>query len=332
MFIVGMEIDFGRLRAKFSDAFLIGQSGIVFPFFFGICLSLCLYKDFCAAEVSFLPFALFIGVAMSITAFPVLARIIKEKNLGGTMIGIVSISSAAIEDVTAWSILALVIAVAKSTSVVTSIVSLAMVILFLAAMLLIVKPLLQKYQGYLFNSSRPDVFGITFIIALLLVSSIATDVLGVHAVFGAFITGLIMPAEIKLASPVKVKLEDFTSVLLLPIFFALTGLKTQFALLNSPYLWAIFALVLFVAVAGKLVGVVVAARVAKINWRDSFALGILMNTRGLMELIALNIGYDMGVISGPIFTLLVLMAIITTFMTGPLLNLVLKKDPGVAPA
>ena len=203
-----------------------------------------------------------------------------------------------------------------------------MVVLFLAVMLLMVKPLLRKYQGYLFNTSRSDIFGITVILGLLLLSSIATDVLGVHAVFGAFIAGLIMPAEIKSGTMVKVKLEDFTSVLLLPIFFALTGLRTQFGLLNSTYLWCIFGLVLLVAVAGKLVGVILAARVSKISWRDSFTLGILMNTRGLMELIALNIGYDMGVISGPIFTLLVLMAIITTFMTGPLLNLTLNKQPG----
>ena len=325
MFIVGMEIDFGKLKAKASEAFLIGQSGIVFPFFFGICLSLFLYKEFCPIGVRFLPFALFMGVAMSITAFPVLARIVKEKKLSGTMVGVVSLSSAAIEDVTAWSVLALIIAVAKSTSIATSIVSLLMVVLFLGVMLLIVRPVLQKYQGYLFRANRSDVFGITVIMALLLLSSIATDVLGVHAVFGAFIAGLIMPAEIKEGPLVKVKLEDFTTVILLPIFFALTGLRTQFGLLNSPYLWCIFGLVLFVAVAGKLVGVILAARVSKISWRDAFTLGILMNTRGLMELIALNIGYDMGIISGPIFTLLVLMAIITTFMTGPLLNLTLNK-------
>ncbi len=327
MFIVGMEIDFSKLKAKASEAFLIGQSGIVFPFFFGICLSLFLYKEFSPPGVRFLPFALFIGVAMSITAFPVLARIVKEKKLSGTMVGIVSLSSAAIEDVTAWSVLALVIAVAKSTSIATSVVSLLMVVLFLGVMLLIVRPLLQKYQGYLFSSNRSDIFGITFIIALLLLSSIATDILGVHAVFGAFIAGLIMPEKVKSGPLIKVKLEDFTSVILLPIFFALTGLRTQFGLLNSPYLWCIFGLVLFVAVAGKLVGVILAARFSKISWRDAFTLGILMNTRGLMELIALNIGYDMGVISGPIFTLLVLMAIITTFMTGPLLNLTLNKQP-----
>jgi Kef-type K+ transport system membrane component KefB len=273
-----------------------------------------------------LPFALFIGVAMSITAFPVLARIVKEKKLNGTIVGTISLSSAAIEDVTAWSLLALIIAVAKSTSIATSVMSLLLVILFIAVMILIVQPLIKKYQGLLFSPSRSDIFGITLIIALLLVSAIITDVLGVHAVFGAFIAGLIMPAEIKNASPVKIKLEDFTSVLLLPVFFALTGLKTQFGLLNSFYLWGLFALVLLVAVAGKLLGVVIAARVSKIGWRDSLVLGVLMNTRGLMELIALNIGYDLGVISGPVFTLLVLMAIITTFMTGPLLNLILRKD------
>jgi len=289
-----------------------------------------LYKDFCPAGVSFLPFALFIGVAMSITAFPVLARIVKEKGLTGTMVGTVSISSAAIEDVTAWSLLALIIAVAKSTSIATSILSLLLVILFVGIMFLIVRPLLNKYQGLLFSSSRSDIFGITVIISLLLISAVTTDVLGVHAVFGAFIAGLIMPAEIKLNSPVKIKLEDFTSVLLLPIFFALTGLKTQFGLLNSLFLWQLFGLILCVAIAGKLIGVILAARVARIGWRESWVLGVLMNTRGLMELIALNIGYDLGVISGPIFTLLVLMAIITTFMTGPLLTLILKKNKPVS--
>ena len=326
MFIVGMEIDFGKLRTKVAEAFLISHSGIVFPLFLGMGLSFFLYNEFCPQGISFLPFALFMGVAMSITAFPVLARIVKEKNLGGTKAGIVSISSAAIEDVTAWSLLALIIAVAKSTSIATSVLSLQLVIMFIAFMLLVMRPLLKKYQHLLFNPNRSDIFGITLIIAVLFLSAITTDVLGVHAVFGAFITGLIMPDEINHKSPVKIKLEDFTSVVLLPIFFALTGLKTQLGLINSIHLWVIFGLVLMVAIAGKLGGVVIAARFSKIGWRDSLILGVLMNTRGLMELIALNIGYDLGVISGPIFTLLVLMAIITTFMTGPLLNLILTKD------
>jgi len=241
-------------------------------------------------------------------------------------VGTVSLASAAIEDVTAWSVLALIIAVAKSTSVTTSIVSLLLVILFILVMFYVIKPLLQKYVSLLFNTGRSDVLGITIVITILLLSAITTDVLGVHAVFGAFIAGLIMPIDIKLKSPVKTKFEDFTTVLLLPIFFALTGLKTQFGLLNSWYLWGIFALVLLVAVSGKMGGVVMAARFSTIKWRESVILGVLMNTRGLMELIALNIGYDLGVISGPIFTLMVLMALITTFMTGPLLNLIMNKD------
>lgn len=326
MFLVGMEIDLGKLRSKISAALIISHSGIVFPFILGVFLSLFLYRDFCPGNVSFLPFALFIGVAMSITAFPVLARIIKEKKLGGTMIGTVSIASAAIEDVSAWFILALVIAVAKSTSVTTSVLSLLLVILFIIIMFYVVMPLMKKYHGLLFNSSRSDIFGITFVVTILLLSAITTDVLGVHAVFGAFIAGLVMPAEIKFNSPVTVKLEDFTSVFLLPIFFALTGLKTRFNALNSWHLWCVFGLVLLVAVAGKLGGVIIAARFNKISWRNSIALGVLMNTRGLMGLIALNIGYELGVISEAMFTLLVLMAIITTFMTAPLLNLTLNKD------
>ena len=326
MFLVGMEIDLGKLRSKASAAVLIGHAGIVFPFTLGMFLSLYLYQDFCPAGVGFLPFALFIGVAMSITAFPVLARIVKEKKLSNTMAGTVSIASAAIEDVTAWSVLALIIAVAKSTSVTTSVLSLLLVVLFIVIMFYVLRPLLQKYHMLLFSSGRSDILGITLVVAILLLSAITTDVLGVHAVFGAFIAGLIMPAEIKVNSPVKVKFEDFTTVLLLPIFFALTGLKTQFGLLNSGYLWGVFALVLLVAVAGKMGGVVTAARFSKIGWRDSVVLGVLMNTRGLMELIALNIGYDLGVISGPIFTLMVLMALVTTFMTGPLLSLILNKD------
>ena len=326
MFLVGLEIDLGKLRSKVSAVVMIGYTGIIAPFVLGIILSIFLFHEFSPAGVNFLPFALFTGVAMSITAFPVLARIVKEKNLGSTMVGTVSLASAAIEDVTAWSILALVIAIAKSTSFLTSILSLMLVVLFLIMMFYIVRPLLQKYHSLLFNSSRSDVFGITAVVTILLASAITTDVLGVHAVFGAFIAGLIMPFEIKFRSPVKVKFEDFTTVLLLPIFFALTGLKTQLALINSFYLWAIFSLVLLVAVAGKLGGVVVAARFSKISWRDSIVLGVLMNTRGLMELIALNIGYDLGVITAPVFTLMVLMAVITTFMTGPLLGLILNKD------
>ena len=326
MFLVGMEIDLDKMRSKATAALLISHSGIVFPFGFGCFLGLVLYREFCPAGISFLPFALFIGVAMSITAFPVLARIVKEKKLSGTLLGNLSLTSAAIEDVTAWSILALVIAVAKSTSVTTSILSLLLVALFIVLMFYVVRPALQKYHGLLFNKSRSDIFGITFVVAILFLSAITTDVLGVHAVFGAFVAGLIMPAEIKLNSPVTIKFEDFTTVLLLPVFFALTGLKTHFNALNSIYLWLIFGFTLLVAIAGKLGGVVLAARFSKIGWRDSLALGVLMNTRGLMGLIALNIGYDLGIISASLFTILVLMAVITTFMTGPLLNLILNKD------
>ncbi len=326
MFIVGMEIDFDKLKAQAGDAMLIGLSGIIFPFLLGVCISTYLYGEFCLQGVGFVPFALFIGVAMSITAFPVLARIVKEKKLGGTPIGTISISSAAIEDVTAWSLLAFVIAVAKSTSVSTSLISLLMVLLFLAIMLFIVKPVLQKYEGILFNPNQPEIYGITFIVAILLICAIITDVLGVHAVFGAFIAGLVMPVGIKQGPRVKLKLDDFTSILLLPVFFALTGLKTSFALLNTRHLWYVFSIVFLVAVAGKFIGVIGAGRIRNISWRNSFILGVLMNTRGLMELIALNIGYDLGVISDAVFTLMVLMAIITTFITGPLLSIILSKE------
>ena len=327
MFVVGMELDLNVLRNRAQEAFLVSHASIVFPFTMGVGLSYWLYARFVPPGIGFLPFALFMGIAMSITAFPVLARIVQERGLSRTRIGGVAITCAAVDDITAWCLLAAVIAIVKAGSIVSSIWTIALAATYVAGMLLLVRPFLKKLGDIYADreSLSKPVVAVFFLILLL--SAYATEIIGIHALFGAFLAGVIMPANVRFRNIFIDKVEDVALVLLLPLFFVFTGLRTQIGLLNDPGLWKWCGVIVAVAVAGKFLGSALPAKLLGNSWRESLMLGALMNTRGLMELIVLNIGYDLGVLSPEIFAMMVIMALVTTFMTGPVLGLIDRVLP-----
>lgn len=324
MFVIGMEVDFSVLKNKMNETLVISHAGIVVPFFLGTVISFWVYEEYAADKTDFLPFALFIGISMSITAFPVLARIIQERNLTKTPIGILSIASAANDDVTAWCLLAIVIAVAKAGTFVSALYTVGLTLLFIAVMFLVIRPFLKKIGELYANSEVINKSFVGFIFLILVISSTATEIIGIHALFGAFIAGVIMPVNLGFRKVMMEKVEDISLIFFLPLFFAFTGLRTEIGLINTPELWGICLIFITIAILGKLGGCGIAARLVGESWKDSLIIGTLMNTRGLMELVALNIGYEMGVLPPEIFVILVIMALITTFMTTPLLNLVEK--------
>lgn len=333
MYVIGMELEVSAIRKQAFGAVLVSHTSIILPFTLGMILAYFIYTSYAPANISFLAFSLFMGIAMSITAFPVLARILQEKGLTKTNLGSMSITSAAIGDLTAWFILAAVIAIVKAGSSFSVLYSLGMTLLYVAVMIFLVRPLLHRLGTIYAHHEIKRKTVIAVIFMLLLLSSYATEVIGIHALFGAFIVGVIMPSSLNFRSIVTEKIEDVSIVLLLPLFFVFNGLRTQIGLLNQPHLWVTFGWVLLVAVVGKFGGSAIPARIIGQNWKDSLSIGVLMNTRGLMELIILNIGYDLGILSPEIFTMMVLMAIVTTCMTGPALDLIhwLMKDRPVKP-
>jgi Kef-type K+ transport system membrane component KefB len=325
MFIVGMELNLRHLREKGSAAVMISHASIIVPFLLGTTLSLFLYRDLAPPETSFNAFALFIGVAMSITAFPVLARILEDRGLSQTYLGSIAITCAAVDDVTAWCILALVIALVKATGVAISVTTVVLTLVFAGLMVFVVRPQL----GRIIKDPDSQIHRrrlIPFILAFVLGCALLTETIGIHALFGAFVAGVVMPPSTEFRIFLKDKLEAFGSYALLPLFFAFTGLRTQVGLLTGWYDWLLCAVIILVAIAGKLGGSMLMSRWTGMTWSQSFAIGVLMNTRGLVELVVLNIGYDLGILSGRIFAMMVLMALVTTFMTGPLLSLVKTRD------
>ncbi|MCL9805449.1 cation:proton antiporter [Flavobacterium amniphilum] len=322
MFIVGMELDIKILKNKAHDAVVISHASIIIPFALGMGLAYFIYHSFAPEGVQFLSFALFMGIAMSITAFPVLARIVQERNLNKTKLGTVAITCAAADDITAWCILAAVIAIVKAGSVVSSFYTIFLAAVYVLAMIKVVRPFLKRVgdlHATKDNMSKP-VVAIFFL--TLIISAYATEVIGIHALFGAFMTGAIMPDNMRFRNLFIEKIEDVALVLLLPLFFVFTGLRTQIGLLNDGNLWKITGLIILVAVVGKFFGSALAAKFVGQNWKDSLSIGALMNTRGLMELVVLNIGYDLGVLTPEVFSMMVIMALVTTFMTGPALDLI----------
>lgn len=322
MFVVGIELDVKLIRKQAQDAVIISHASIIIPYTLGMALAYFLYVQFAPPDISFLSFALFLGIAMSITAFPVLARVVQERNLTKTKLGALAITCAAADDVTAWCILAAVIAIVKAGTFVSSLYTIALATGYVLLMLKIVKPFLNRlgsiYEGReMFSRSL-----MAFVFMILLASAYTTEVIGIHALFGAFLAGVIMPDNFNFRKIVTDKIEDVSIVLLLPLFFVFTGLRTQIGLLNSASLWLICGVVILVAVLGKFGGSAFAAKIVGQSWKDSLSIGALMNTRGLMELVVLNIGYDLGILSPQVFAMLVIMAVVTTFMTGPALDLI----------
>lgn len=322
MFVVGMELDLKVLKNKAHEAVVISHASIIFPFALGIGLAYFIYPHFAPAGIKFASFALFTGISLSITAFPVLARIIQERGIHKTRLGSIVITCAAADDITAWCILAAVIAIVKAGSFVSALYTIALAGAYVLLMIKIIRPFLKRV-GELYIAKEHLSKGIIALFFLtLIISAYATEVIGIHALFGAFMAGAMMPEDAKFRSIFVEKVEDIALVLLLPLFFVFTGLRTQIGLLNDAYLWQITALIIVVAVTGKFVGSALAAKFMGQSWKNSLTIGALMNTRGLMELIVLNIGYDLGVLKPELFAMMVIMALVTTFMTGPALDLI----------
>jgi len=321
MFVVGMELDVDELKQQAHTAVLVSKVSILCPYLLGVAASLWLFPSLGVPGTRFLAFALFIGISMSITAFPVLARILEERGLTRTVLGSTAIACAATNDVMAWTVLAVVVTIAKAGGLAVTFLSIMLVMLFLAIMLVWIRPRLPGWIGRTAIEHRAPGKGVMAgVLVFLFGSALVTDVIGIHALFGAFLAGVVMPRHGEFRPVLKERLEHFSSVFLLPLFFAFTGLRTQIGMLD-PSGWVICLGLILTATAGKLGGTMVAARLTGVNWIDSFALGALMNSRGLVELIALNIGYDLGILSPPMFTMLVVMALVTTALTGPLLSL-----------
>lgn len=326
MFIVGMEVNPQSLRQRAHSAVLISHVGILAPFMLGTALALFLYLPLAPRGVSYVAFALFMGIAMSITAFPVLARIIEQRGLSGSSLGSTAIAAAAVDDATAWCVLAVVLAIARSEDLSGTALTVGLALAFCVAMLFLIKPWLRKLTERATYSAAYSngVFAGTLLFAFG--SALFTETIGIHALFGAFLAGAVLPPQEILRVPVKERLETFSTVFLLPLFFAFTGLRTQIGLMNDWQSWILCGCIIMVAIVGKLGGTTLAARWTGMSWRESLSIGALMNTRGLMELIALNIGYELGILSAEIFAMMVLMALATTFMTGPVLSFIETRN------
>jgi len=332
MFIIGMELDMGVIRTRAKAALFISNASIIVPYLMGLILAYFMYSRFAPAGAGFISFALFMGIAMSITAFPVLARIVQERGITRTSLGMIAITSAAINDITAWGILAVVVAIANATAIAGALVTILLSLAYIALMLLLVRPMLEKIAAKYTARETVSKTIVAAVFSVMLFSAFITESIGIHALFGAFMAGVIMPENIRFKSIMAEKIEDVSLVLLLPLFFVYTGLRTEIGLLNNVDLWGAALLVIVVAVAGKFLGSAIAARITGQSWKNSFTLGALMNTRGLIELVALNIGYDIGILSPEIFTMLVLMALVTTFMTGPamaFINFIFKTQEAI---
>lgn len=316
MFVIGMELNLKVLKNTAYEATVISHASIIIPFALGIALAYYLYPSFAPTNIPFSSFSLFIGISMSITAFPVLARIVQEKGLHKTKIGALSLICAAINDITAWCLLAVIIAVVKAGSFASSIYTIVFAIAYVFLMISVVRPFLKK----IVSSSKSDISLnktlVVIVFLVLLISSFMTETIGIHALFGAFMAGTIMPENIRFRKLFIEKIEDVALVLFLPIFFVISGLKTEIGLIDNSNLWELTGIIIAVAIAGKFIGSAAAAKFVGQSWKDSLTLGTLMNTRGLMEIVVLNIGYDLGVLNAEIFVMLILMALITTFMTG----------------
>jgi Kef-type K+ transport system membrane component KefB len=318
MFTVGMEANVEQLRNRVAHTFAISNASVAIPLALGMLAAIPTY-ELLAPDTTFSGFALFLGVAMSITAFPVLARILIERGMLIGRVGTTALVAAAIDDLTAWFLIALALAVASSSSAGGVLETIGLSCLFVAVMLLVVRPLLRLVARGYEKWERGDLLAL--VLAGVLACAYFTEQIGISLIFGAFLMGLIMPRRTRLKEAAETRIQTFVLLVLLPLFFAYTGLRTNVGLLDRSELWLIGGGLLAVAIAGKFFGAMLAARASGFGWRGSAVMGTLMNTRGLTELIVLNIALEAGVISQALFAALVLMALITTFMAGPLLKL-----------
>jgi Kef-type K+ transport system membrane component KefB len=319
MFIVGMEFDMEKLKGTAKQSLLVSSSSILFPFILGCIFAYFIFDDTQPNHPSQFSFVLFVGISMSVTAFPVLIRILGERSMLQTPIGIFVTGVAAMVDVIAWVMLAAITTIVQGHSLISSIYQVVAIIALLLFAIFVVKPFLEKHfsdKAFVHHAS------FSLVIICLLLFGLITSIIGIHALFGAFLAGIIMPEKNKIKEKLTHKIEMLTTVLFLPLFFVVTGLRTKINLLNSPELIGLFVIVLLIAFGGKIIGTAIPARMTGKTWYQSWSIGVLMNTRGLMELIVLNLGYDLGVLPESLFTILTLVAIISTVLTSPLLDLI----------
>ena len=321
MFLVGIRLDTKQLRRHLGTSIAISQASIVAPFLLGVALALWVYPMLSERSVSFTEFALFMGVAMSVTAFPVLARILSDRQMQDSPVGAIALASAAAGDVTAWCLLAFVVGVARARPGQAAL-TVTLAAGFVALIFIFVRPAIRRLAHRQSPEGKTAPNAIVILSVAALVAALATERIGIHGLFGAFLNGVCVPHDSMLAADFRRMLEDSVAVFLLPVFFAFTGLRTQIGLLHGPRDWFLCIVIIATASAGKFGGSFVAARVTGSAWRQAASLGVLMNTRGLMELIVVNIGLDLGVISPTLFTMLVLMAIVTTVATTPIIQAV----------
>ena len=331
MFLVGWRLDIGHLRTIGRLALVTSLVSIIVPFALGSSVAAVAWYSYAPAGVGLLSLALFMGAAMSITAFPVLVRILDDQRLLATPIGTLAVACAAFDDAAGWLILAVLTAVAGTGSVADAVVTLLGLGVYGLVMMMAVRPLLARFvgrQGVAFGTTPAD-FGVILVTVLL--SAYATEALGVHALFGAFFAGAVMPRAPHAERVVAESIEPMATALLLPLFFAFTGLRTSVQLISGTELWLQAGSVLAVAVVGKGVGSALAARAMGTSWADAWLLGTLLNTRGLVELVVLNIGLDLGILSPLLFSMMVIMALVTTFATSPLVALMRARAERTRP-
>jgi Kef-type K+ transport system membrane component KefB len=306
MFLVGLDVDLASLRKSGRQAVVISNVSILLPLLLGGGLAVWLFPRF-GGSSNEAAFILFIGTAMAITAFPVLARVLQDTGIANTRIGVLSLTCAAVDDITAWCLLTVVLAIAGASGPGRVLVTVGTLLVYVAVMLLVVRPALRRLP----QLSVPSA------IVLAFASGWVTEQIGVHAIFGAFLAGIVAPR--RSAGPLREGLEPLTTMLLLPVFFLIVGLSTRIDLLDSPYLWLVSLLVIVVAVTGKFVGSAITARVIGESWRDAVLLGSLLNMRGLTELVILTVGLSAGIIGPTLYTVMVVMAIVTTVMAAPVI-------------
>ncbi len=316
MFSLGARLDTHLMLRQSCNAVVVSFSGILLPLVLGGILGAWLYPTLKGTSATFFSFVLLVGTAMSITAFPVLARLLAEKKMLGTGVGMLALTCASVDDVIAWCLLAYVVAVAHAQGSVSAIATIGFSLLFAMGMLLVVRPLL----GYGVHMIKSEALQIAMSLILLLLAAYTTNSIGVHPIFGAFLAGVILPRNVAFTAHVR-HLDRINAVLFLPIFFISSGLNTKIGLIQGPSLWLICILVLLTACVGKIAGGAFATRLVGRPWRDALSLGVLMNTRGLVELIVLNIGLQEHILSPTLFSMLVIMAVVTTMMASPLLPL-----------
>ncbi len=319
MFLVGLELDTDLLRERTHSSVAISHASIVAPFLLGGVLALWLYPLFSTSDVPFIVFALFLAAAMSVTAFPVLARILTDRQMHRSGIGTIALACAAIDDVTAWCLFAFVVSVARAQPG-RVLLTLSLTAAFIASVVLLLRPAAVWFAYRQPRHEKATKDSVVIVCAVLLLAALATQRIGIHSLFGAFLVGAVIPHDSAFARDVNEKFEDLIVLLFLPVFFAFTGLRTQITLVHGRREWLICLVIIVVASLGKFGGASLAARLTGLTWGESASLGILMNTRGLMELIVLNVGLDLGVLSPTLFAMLVIMAIVTTLITTPVLQ------------